>query len=599
MSGRRALFVQDTAKVLKGASVVASTAAANSPFLRSLAHGDVLAALGSVARASADLVGSIGSSGSTPYRRPSSEAGPDQPLTSEVSPSLAQVPDISASPWPSISVAQTCASFPQAPDISASPLPSVPVAHTSSTFSPAASLSSSSLANVAAQFPQTSSPSFPQTPNMSASPLPNGASRKQFVEPSKPFPSQAFPGDLPREAPLPAPSPAAVPRGAPAIKAPVVSAQEPTAATKEEPRRPVNRPPPARTQTLTETLVPTNPLSRVWRFGTLAAGLAVGTLQETARRTLQGSNAPGGQEYSAVLTDKNAERLAFALCRMRGAALKLGQMLSIQDESLIPPQVQAALEKVRHGADVMPYKQLSRVLTSELGPDWERHFERFDHQPVAAASIGQVHYGVLKDGRDVAVKIQYPGVAESINSDVDNLRRIISMTNIFPKGLFIEQAIKVAKEELARECDYVNEAQSQKRFRSLMEGIKGFHVPEVVDHVSTRRVLTTTYVHGVPIDKVAQMSQAVRNSIAQRLLDLTLRELFQFRFMQTDPNWSNFLYDQDTDTLTLIDFGAARPYPKPFVDDYLRMVHACAIKDRAGVIEYSRRLGFLTGEENE
>eukprot|EP00850_Spirogloea_muscicola_P002040 SM000007S21000 [mRNA] locus=s7:1479908:1482745:- [translate_table: standard] len=284
---------------------------------------------------------------------------------------------------------------------------------------------------------------------------------------------------------------------------------------------------------------------------------------------------------------------------MRGAALKLGQMLSIQDEAIFPPQILQALERVRAGADAMPRRQLEQALTAELGPEWRSKLADFDFVPMAAASIGQVHRGVMASWQHVAVKVQYPGVADSIESDIENLKRLLRFTNLVPKQLYLDQAMKVAKSELARECNYVAEAESQRRYQALMKGEHGYHVPGVIDELSSRRVLTTELVPGLTIDKVASLDQDVRDSVAERLLRLTLRELFVFQFMQTDPNWGNFLYDAETDTINLIDFGAARDYPKPFIDDYLLMVRACADRDRDNVIEMSRRLGFLTGDESE
>lgn len=131
---------------------------------------------------------------------------------------------------------------------------------------------------------------------------------------------------------------------------------------------------------------------------------------------------------------------------MRGAALKVGQMLSIQDDSLLPPQLQAILDRVRDGADVMPRKQLERALETELGIDWETKIQTFDMKPMAAASIGQVHAATLHDGTPVVIKVQYPGVAESISSDVNNLKRLIRFVNILPKGMYIDETMKAAKE---------------------------------------------------------------------------------------------------------------------------------------------------------
>ncbi|XP_016459829.1 protein ABC transporter 1, mitochondrial [Nicotiana tabacum] len=350
-----------------------------------------------------------------------------------------------------------------------------------------------------------------------------------------------------------------------------------------------------------ERKVPSTSFSRALGFAGLGAGLAWGTLQESAKRLVFGTpNLQGKQSaLSPYLSEKNAERLALALCRMRGAALKLGQMLSIQDESVVPAPILAALDVVRQGADVMPRSQLNQVLGSELGQDWSSKLKSFDYEPMAAASIGQVHRAVTKDGMDVAMKIQYPGVADSIESDIDNVKLLLGYTNLIPEGLYLENAMKVAKEELSRECDYELEAQNQKRFGILLSGTKGFYVPVVIDDLSSKRVLTSELVPGIPIDKVAILDQETRNYVGRKLLELTLMELFVFRFMQTDPNWSNFLYDESARIINLIDFGAARDYPKSFVDDYLRMVFACANNDREAIIKLSQRLGFLTGEESE
>ncbi|NP_001316508.1 aarF domain-containing protein kinase [Solanum lycopersicum] len=356
-----------------------------------------------------------------------------------------------------------------------------------------------------------------------------------------------------------------------------------------------------RQRKLRERKVPTTSFSRALGFAGLGAGLAWGTLQESAKRIVFGEpNVQGNQSaVSPYLSEKNAERLALALCRMRGAALKLGQMLSIQDESVVPAPILAALDIVRQGADVMPRSQLNQVLSSELGHDWSSKLKSFDYEPMAAASIGQVHRAFTKDGIEVAMKIQYPGVADSIESDIENVKLLLSYTNLLPEKLFLDNAMKVAKEELSRECDYELEAKNQKRFGMLLSGTKGFYVPVVIDDLSSKRVLTSELVPGIPIDKVTLLDQETRNYVGRKLLELTLMELFVFRFMQTDPNWSNFLYDESEKVINLIDFGAARDYPKSFVDDYLRMVFACANNDREAIIKLSQRLGFLTGEESE
>lgn len=125
-----------------------------------------------------------------------------------------------------------------------------------------------------------------------------------------------------------------------------------------------------------------------------------------------------------------------------GAALKLGQMLSLQDEHMISPEFQKILERVRQSANIMPIKQLNKVMEKELGSDWRSKFKEFEEQPMAAASIGQVHRAVLLDGREVAVKVQYPGVEKSIDSDIANLRRLITTFSFLPRGAYLDSSME-------------------------------------------------------------------------------------------------------------------------------------------------------------
>ncbi|KAF0852515.1 mitochondrial ubiquinone biosynthesis Coq8 [Andalucia godoyi] len=373
-----------------------------------------------------------------------------------------------------------------------------------------------------------------------------------------------------------------------------------------------------------ERAVPSSSISRFLGFSGLATRMAMGAVSNVVSNALGFNNihsnvlpaasAPASSArtsaveveaasqpstFSNFLSEKNAERLAATLCRMRGAALKLGQIISIQDDALIPPQIQKVLDRVRQQADIMPKKQLFFQLEKELGSKWREKFESFDEDPIAAASIGQVHRARTIGGMDVAVKVQYPGVAESIDSDLNNLKRIISVANILPKGMFVDSAIQVARKELHEECDYRIEAQSSKRMKQMLAADGDFYVPTVVDELSTRRVFTSEFVEGFSVDRVAELDQDVRNRVAARLLRLCLRELFEFRFMQTDPNWGNFFYDPRSDRMNLIDFGACREYPKAFVDEYLKVVHSAAEKDFDAVLKSSRKLGFLTGDESD
>ncbi|KAK8729816.1 hypothetical protein OTU49_008341 [Cherax quadricarinatus] len=346
--------------------------------------------------------------------------------------------------------------------------------------------------------------------------------------------------------------------------------------------------------------VPHSRMGRLMSFGGLAAGLGVGTIAEMTRRSLgvkEGNGSGSLLDGSPFLTEANAKRIVNTLCKVRGAALKLGQMLSIQDSALINPQIQKIFDRVRQSADFMPTWQLEGAIAQQLGQDWKSKIASFEEKPFAAASIGQVHLATLHDGRSVAMKIQYPGVAQGIESDINNLISTLSVANILPEGLFVDSIVEVAKRELRWECDYIREAECTRRFSELVKTYPEYYVPEVISELCTSQVFTTELIDGIPVDHCIDMDQETRNFICENILGLCLLELFRFGFMQTDPNWSNFFYNAETEQVALLDFGACRDYSKDFVDKYIHLIHGAAIKDHEKVLHYSQELGFLTGCE--
>uniref|UniRef100_A0A8D0AA39 Atypical kinase COQ8A, mitochondrial n=1 Tax=Sander lucioperca TaxID=283035 RepID=A0A8D0AA39_SANLU len=350
-----------------------------------------------------------------------------------------------------------------------------------------------------------------------------------------------------------------------------------------------------------ERKVPVTRLGRLANFGGLAVGLGFGALAEVAKKTMirHSENKKGILDSSPFLSEANAERIVRTLCKVRGAALKLGQMLSIQDDAFINPQLAKIFDRVRQSADFMPIKQMTKALNNDLGPNWRDKLESFEERPFAAASIGQVHLARMKDGREVAMKIQYPGVAQSINSDVNNLMAVLSMSNALPEGLFPEHLIDVMRRELALECDYIREAQCAKKFRELLKDHPFFYVPEVIEELCSSHVLTTELVPGFPLDQAENLTQELKNEICENILTLCLRELLEFRYMQTDPNWSNFFYDPQTHRVALLDFGATRGFDLSFTDAYIEVIRSAAEGDREGVLKKSIEMKFLTGYESK
>ncbi|KAI9499783.1 ABC1 family-domain-containing protein [Coemansia spiralis] len=361
------------------------------------------------------------------------------------------------------------------------------------------------------------------------------------------------------------------------------------------------------TQELYASHMPSNRASRLFHYGSLAIGLGFGALGEATKRWSGLSSTESGDGSSSVfLTKGNIDRITAKLSKMRGAALKLGQMLSIQDSKSMSPEIAQILQKVQSAANYVPFGQIEKVLRNDLGQQWRDGFLVFEDTPFAAASIGQVHMAQLGSAEQhkhgfgkVAVKVQYPGVADSIDSDLDNLQSLLVMSKLLPRGMYLENTIRVARKELHWECDYQREAEAMARFGSLLADDPVFIVPQLVGDLSNKMVLTSEYIQGTHIKHAVSYDQPVRDYIGTNIMRLCLQELFEFEFMQTDPNWANFLYNSATEKIALLDFGASRSFEKQFLDKYLMVLKAAIDGDRDACRRWSTELGFLTGLEAE
>ena len=342
----------------------------------------------------------------------------------------------------------------------------------------------------------------------------------------------------------------------------------------------------------TGAAVPSRRLARVGRFGRLGAGVAGSVIAGGTRQALKGEK-PVLNDL--LLTPTNAARVADELSQLRGAAMKMGQLLSMDAGDLVPPELSAILGRLRSSAHSMPPKQLRRVLDQAWGPGWLRRFERFDLQPVAAASIDQVHRARLPGGTDLAIKVQYPGVRESINSDVDNVALLVKMTGLLPKDVDIAPLLAEGKAQLKEEADYEREAACMARFGALLEGDDRFVLPAPHEELTTPDVLAMTYLRGEPIDTLSDAPQDRRDAVVGALMDLLLSELFTFRFMQTDPNFANYFVREDG-TLALLDFGASREVPKRLSDGYKALLRAGMTNDMEAVHAAAVHLG-IAGED--
>ena len=336
--------------------------------------------------------------------------------------------------------------------------------------------------------------------------------------------------------------------------------------------------------------IPSGRAARLGVFGKLAGGVAGGMIAEGARRLAAGERP---KVSDLILTPGNAARVADRLSHLRGAAMKLGQMVSMDAGDVLPAELSQILARLRNQAYRMPPAQLDQVLRQEWGADWRRRVRRFDAAPIAAASIGQVHRATLPDGGMLAIKVQYPGVADSIDADVDNVATLLRLSGVVPASIDLRPLLAEAKRQLAEEADYVREGQQMRHYRARLEGDPRFVVPQLHEPLTTRRVLAMSFEEGRPIEELATAPQTQRDAAMTALLTLVLRELFEFGAMQTDPNFANYRWRPDTGALVLLDFGAARDVPDETVASYRRLIEAGLARDLDRIRAIAIETGFI------
>jgi predicted unusual protein kinase regulating ubiquinone biosynthesis (AarF/ABC1/UbiB family) len=273
--------------------------------------------------------------------------------------------------------------------------------------------------------------------------------------------------------------------------------------------------------------------------------------------------------------------------------MKLGQMISLDAGDMLPPELADILARLRENAHTMPPAQLQQVLAREWGRDWRQRFQRFDATPIAAASIGQVHRAITRDGRELAIKVQYPGVRESIDADVDNVSTLLRISGLLPESLDVAPLLAEAKRQLHDEADYRREGEQMTLFGTLLRDAPGFLVPELDRELTSDRVLAMTFLDGTPIEALATGPQDVRDRAMRALIQLVVRELFEFGVMQTDPNFANYRWQSRTGKLVLLDFGATRPIDAGTVQAYRSMLQAGLSGDADGLRDAAASAGIL------
>ena len=341
--------------------------------------------------------------------------------------------------------------------------------------------------------------------------------------------------------------------------------------------------------------VPTGRAQRLGKFVSLAGGVASNMLAHGAAQLATGKRP---RLKDLLLTPKNAMRFTKQLAEMRGAAMKLGQILSMDTGDLLPQELADILATLRNAGYAMPDNQLQEVLIDGLGPNFEKKLKGFESRPFAAASIGQVHRLSTRNGRAAVLKVQYPGVKESIDSDVDNLASLLRVSGLLPKHMDMSPLLAEAKSQLHEEADYEQEARYLNAFVRALGDDERFLMPRVIPSLSSSRILGMTFVPGQPIEDVAHADTSERNRVTALLLELFLVELFQLRLVQTDPNFANYQYNPETGQVVLLDFGASRRFKASLVRGYRDLLAGAVAGDRPAMIKSAESIGYQLGPDN-
>jgi predicted unusual protein kinase regulating ubiquinone biosynthesis (AarF/ABC1/UbiB family) len=339
-----------------------------------------------------------------------------------------------------------------------------------------------------------------------------------------------------------------------------------------------------------ERAIPTSRLARLAKLGSMAGKVAGNMLVSGAKGALNGQQ---WDNKALLLQPKNITHLAKQLAHLRGAAMKLGQLLSMDAGDLLSPELAQLLAMLRADADPMPHQQLIAVLKDQWGDNWLDTLSHIDLKPFAAASIGQVHQAFTEQGSKLAIKIQYPGIAKSVVSDVDNVMTLLTLSRLLPKEIDIKPLVAEAKKQLLNEADYALEASYLTRYGQYLAGNPRFKVPTLYSEYSSGQILAMEYVEAQPIEQLSHLSQAQRNRIASDFIALFFLELFDFKLVQTDPNFANFQYQVSTDRIVLLDFGATREVPELLSQGYRKLLSAAQVQDRNRVLSAAIEIGYF------
>ena len=300
---------------------------------------------------------------------------------------------------------------------------------------------------------------------------------------------------------------------------------------------------------------------------------------------------------------RNAERIVESSTHLRGAFMKLVQILSMRQD-LLPGEALDVLRATQSSVPPMSYATISEQIRRELGKRPEALFARFEQTAFAAASLGQVHRGKLRDGRDVAIKVQYPGVEESVQQDLQNIKLLLRTLqaighDVMRQKLDTNAIYHELEERLGEELDYVNEARNMTEFGKLLSGDAEVVVPSVIGELSSRRVLTMTYLDGYPLADVLdpEVDLELRAWVARKCHQLAWKQILEFGVLHTDFHPGNYLVTYHP-TLAMLDFGSIRRFAEPVRKGYLQVARGISDRDDRQIAAGMLKLDWIDRKQD-
>ena len=344
--------------------------------------------------------------------------------------------------------------------------------------------------------------------------------------------------------------------------------------------------------------MPTSRVGRTARIGRLAAGQAV--RQAATHAANVGRSREGAQAALEKRHVEAAEQIVTALGSMKGAAMKLGQVMSFLDVGLVPEdyreEFQAKLAALRDAAPKVSFKEMRKVIEQELDDALEEVFARFDEEPIAAASIGQVYRAQLHDGREVAVKVQYPGVAAAVRADMSNLGLIMRLIKRLAPGIDAKGIAEEIRLRIDEELDYELEAQNQRSLARIFRGHPFIVVPDVVTRLSRERVIVMDFVEGTGFEQLKQAPQELRDRLGEIVFRFFMGCLYRHHQFSGDPHPGNFLLQADG-RVAFLDFGLFKRMAPEEVEFELACQRAVTEDDAAELHRLLGAQGFLPHPE--